>query len=230
MICCACYFIPVWASHIVIHPVWMASLRANKMAHVCREASVDTSPSLRIPGGQVVTVSCRPKGRDTAQTHTHTHTLTHTYTRRQREGDTLGPPHPLLSSRHKPCPPCIAAHPYVTHFSLLCTPPCFHPCSSAMGITSFTCLASIRRHARACQPHQGGPHLQVIRPRWGNTGERGVSTAVCLPPIPTSACLMSPPRPHRYLSLLLRALYFGLGSLAVCLVLGPDIGTWLTEF
>lgn len=166
MTSCACHSIPVWGAPRAIHPVWKASLRTNKMAHVCREDSVDTYLGVQIPDGQAVTVALRPKGPDAVQTHarapTHTHALSPSC-----------PPHPLL-----PCTPQALST--LHRGSSLCGAvalplrppcPCFHPCSTAMGITSSTCVASIRRNAGACQPRRGDRHLQVIRPRSGNTGQ-----------------------------------------------------------
>lgn len=107
MTSCACHSIPVCGAPRAIHPVWKASLRTNKMAHVCREDSVDTYFGVQIPDGQAVTVALRPKGPDAVQTHTRAPTHTHILS--------LPLEHHTLFSlvRHKPCPPCIAAHPYV---------------------------------------------------------------------------------------------------------------------
>lgn len=126
VISCACHFIPAWGAPVAFHPVLTASPRANKMAHGCREDSVEISLSLQIPGGQAVTgIMSSPGWACCANRCMLTHTLTltrplaHSPTRSltrkgKGEGDTtLGPPHPLLFPRHKPCPPCIAAHPYV---------------------------------------------------------------------------------------------------------------------
>lgn len=79
MTSCACHSIPVCGAPIAIHPVLTASLRTNKMAHVCREDSVDTYLGAQIPNGQVVTMALHPKGQDAVQTHTHTPISTHTH-------------------------------------------------------------------------------------------------------------------------------------------------------
>lgn len=184
MTSCACHFIPVWGAPVAIHPVLMASLRANKLAHVCREHPVDTSLTLQIPGGQAVTdISSSQGWRCRANRcmlrHTRTLAYSHTYTQTHLHALPTTPSSfstpqalPTLHRGSSLCGP--------TALPLATPPPCFHPCSSAMGITSSTCLASIRRHERACQPRRGDPHLQVIRPRSGYTGE-GVVVSLLSP-------------------------------------------------
>lgn len=146
MTSCACHSIPGWGAPSVIHPVLKASLRTNKMAHMCREDSVDTYLGVQIPDGQAVTVALRPMGRDAVQTHTHSSTHTHTFSPAHHTLLSLCTPQ-ALPTLHRGSFPCGAA-------ALPLTPPrpCFHPCSTAMGIISSTCAASIRRHAGACQP------------------------------------------------------------------------------
>lgn len=161
MTSCACLSIPVLGDPSAIHLVCTASLRTNKMAHVCREDSVDTYLGVRIPDGQAVTVALRPKGKDAVQTHPHpiTHTLSFSLAH-----------HTLFSM----CTP--QGLPTLRRGSSLCgavalplTPPCpcFHPCSTAMGSTSSTCVTFIRRNVGACQPRRGDRHLQVMRPSIG---------------------------------------------------------------
>lgn len=114
-----------------------------------------------------------------ANTHSLSSTHTHTFPPVHHTLFSLCTPQ-ALPTLHRGSFPCGAA-------ALPHTPPrpCFHPCSTAMGIISSTCAASIRRHAGACQPRRGDRHLQVIRPRSGNTAGRWVvSTAVSLPRIP----------------------------------------------
>lgn len=132
------------------------------------------------------------------------------------------PPHPLL-------PMCATSlvHPASRLIPMWsrCSPshtipPCFHPCSTAMDITSSTCVASIRRHAGACQPRRGDSHLQVIRPRSGNTGRQMGCFHRCLPPTyPPSGMLdVTAPSPPSFEPFVTRPL-LRLGSPAV--VPGP---------
>lgn len=140
---------------------------------VCGYQMAKRSPWLFVPRGEV---PCK---------HTHVHSLTLYLSSLAH--------HTLFSM----CTP--QALPTLHRGSSLCgavalplTPPrpFFHPCSTAMDITSSTCVASIRRHAGACQPRRGDRHLQVIRPRSGNTGRQMGCFDRCLPPTyPSSGML-----------------------------------------
>lgn len=214
MTSCACHSIPVWGAPRAIHPVWKASLRTNKMAHVCREDSVDTYLGVQIPDGQAVTMALRPKRPDAVQTHTRTHSHALSFPLAHHTLFSLCTPQ-ALPTLHRGSSLCGAVA-----LPLRPPRPCFHPCSTAMGITSSTCVASIRRHAGACQPRRGDRHLQVIRPRSGNTGRQMGCLDRCLPPTyPSSGMLdVTAPSPPLFEPFVTRPLQ-RLGSSAV--VPGP---------
>lgn len=187
MTSCACHSIPVWEAPSALHPVFTASLRTNKMAHVCREDSVDTSLGVQIPDGQAVTTALDPKGQDAVQTHMPTH---HPPTQARLPIT----PSPLCAPQALPTP-CIAAHPYVEPLlSLL-----HHPRHV------FT-LA--RRLWASCRPLASllfDGTLVLVSPVEATTicrlsgldrGAQAIGlfrSLVSIPRIPPPACLMSPP-------------------------------------
>lgn len=155
MTSCACHLTPVWGAKF-LHPVLTASLQTNKMAHACRKDSVDTClrrcADTRWPSGHHGSSS--PRTRCRANTRLRT---TPSLPLLPVHAASLAHPASRLIPMWSRCSPSYT------------TPPCFHPCSTAMGIVSSTCITSIRRHDGACQPRRGYHHLQVIRPRSGDT-------------------------------------------------------------
>lgn len=213
MTSCACHSIPVWGALSAIHPVLTASLRTNKMAHVCREDPVNTYLGVRIPDGQAVTVALRPKGRCAVQTHPHPLTHTLSFSRAHHTLFSMCTPQALPTLHRGSSLWWSRCSPSYT------TPPMFLPLLDGYGhgivhlhrfySTERWCLSAPSR-----RPPSAGYQASIGEHRQADGLFRPLSPSHVSPP---PACLMSPPRPHRCLSLLLHALYFDSAPRPRCL-------------